>query len=118
MNKQLDTLAIHIADKVTYARKSAGLTQEILAKKLEVSFQQLQKYESGINRISANRLYTLAKITGRDASFFFPDNEEELVKIDRYLLDLIPHLAKLPRDAFKPVAALVLYLSTNTDDGR
>jgi transcriptional regulator with XRE-family HTH domain len=56
-------------------RLTAGLTQDKVAKQLGVTFQQLQKYEKGRNRISASRLQVLAGILGVPAGFFFEQDE-------------------------------------------
>lgn len=60
-----------IAARLKSARKLAGLNQKELAAKLEVSPQQIQKYESGENRISAGRLWQVAEVLGLQPSYFF-----------------------------------------------
>lgn len=50
-----------------------GLSQEKLAEKLGLTFQQVQKYEKGINRIGASRLYELAQLLGVGVDFFYED---------------------------------------------
>lgn len=52
-------------------RHNAGFTQEEVARHLGVSFQQVQKYENGTNRLSAARLYTLMNLFGIECSAFF-----------------------------------------------
>jgi transcriptional regulator with XRE-family HTH domain len=67
----------HVGMRLRQRRTLIGMSQDTLAKHLNMSFQQVQKYESGGNRISASRLYTLTKILGVDVSYFFeglPDN--------------------------------------------
>lgn len=59
------------------ARKATNLTQEGLATQLGITFQQLQKYEKGVNRISASRLHYAARILGVPVAFFFPQAEAE-----------------------------------------
>jgi len=58
---------------VRLARKALDLTQEALADRLGVTFQQLQKYEKGVNRMSASRLHQAAVVLGVPVSFFFPE---------------------------------------------
>lgn len=48
---------VYIGKKLRYMRELRGLSQETLGKKLGIAFQQIQKYEKGVNRISASRLY-------------------------------------------------------------
>lgn len=56
---------------LTLLRKERGLSQTALARAIGVTFQQLQKYESGKNRLSASRLYRLASVLGVDVAAFF-----------------------------------------------
>ena len=55
-------------------RQLMGLTQEKLAEQLGVTFQQVQKYENGSNRISASRLFELAGLLNVPLSYFFEDS--------------------------------------------
>lgn len=61
----------HVGFKMRELRVLNGISQEIVAEKLAVSFQQIQKYETGRNRISASRLYELAVIFGVSVSHFY-----------------------------------------------
>jgi transcriptional regulator with XRE-family HTH domain len=61
----------HIGAQVRVARQLAGLTQETLAEHLGVTFQQVQKYERGANRVSASRLLSIASLTGQPLAFFY-----------------------------------------------
>ena len=63
-----------IGRRVRMQRLACGVTQQQLAGKLGVSFQQVQKYENGQNRISAGRLRQIAEILGASVSDFIPDN--------------------------------------------
>ena len=60
-----------IALNIRSARHEAGMTQVELGKHIGVSFQQLQKYESGTNRITADRLQRLAEVVERPITYFF-----------------------------------------------
>jgi transcriptional regulator with XRE-family HTH domain len=62
---------LRIAQKLRTARLEAHMTQQDLADVLGVSFQQVQKYENGKNKISPARLGLAAKLLGRPASYFF-----------------------------------------------
>ena len=61
----------HIGQRVRERRIVLGLSQTVLAEGLGISFQQLQKYESGANRISASRLYQIALVLGVPVQYFF-----------------------------------------------
>ena len=62
---------IHVGQRLRAARLIANLSQSTLGEAVDVSFQQIQKYEKGTNRISASRLYIIAHVLGVDISFFF-----------------------------------------------
>ncbi len=61
----------HIGYKLKLRRVDAGMSQEALGEKVSLSFQQIQKYEKGANRISASRLFELARILEVEISYFF-----------------------------------------------
>ncbi len=61
----------HVGQRVRERRTVLGLTQEQLAKALKISYQQVQKYETGANRVSAGRLYEIATKLGVPVAFFF-----------------------------------------------
>lgn len=61
----------HVGQRLRLLRKERGLSQTALAARVGVTFQQLQKYETGKNRLSASRLYRLASVLRVDVSAFF-----------------------------------------------
>jgi len=66
----------HVGKKIRYQRWRIGMTQAALAERIGVKFQQVQKYETGANRISASRLWETAKALDVPITFFFEDNPE------------------------------------------
>jgi transcriptional regulator with XRE-family HTH domain len=68
----------HVGKKIRYQRWKVGMTQAVLAERIGVKFQQVQKYETGANRISASRLWEVAKALEVPITFFFDDNPELL----------------------------------------
>ena len=68
-----DPIDVHVGGRLRQARLLAGLSQEELGSGIGVSFQAVQKYEHGENRLSASRLFRAAKLLGRPVSFFFDD---------------------------------------------
>jgi transcriptional regulator with XRE-family HTH domain len=70
-----DAIDLHVGSRIRLARKALDMTQEALAGQLGITFQQLQKYEKGINRISASRLHHAARVLGVPVGFFFPAAE-------------------------------------------
>ncbi|MDD9798422.1 MAG: helix-turn-helix domain-containing protein [Alphaproteobacteria bacterium] len=61
----------HIGQRLRLRRTNLGMSQEALGTKVSLTFQQIQKYEKGTNRISAARLFELANILDVDVGFFF-----------------------------------------------
>lgn len=74
--KQATETDTYIARQLRTARKLGKLSQEQLAERVGVTFQQIQKYESGANRISASRLYQIARVLNQPVSFFLPAGAE------------------------------------------
>ena len=75
--KTCTDLDVRIGDRVRIARQRARLTQSALAAALNISFQQIQKYETGMNRISASRLWDIAKALDVPINYFFEGLESE-----------------------------------------
>jgi len=64
---------VHVGSRVRLRRTLLGLSQEKLADAIGLTFQQVQKYERGANRIGASRLYELSRVLDVPVSFFFDD---------------------------------------------
>lgn len=62
---------IHVGKRIRHRRWMIGMTQQQLADKVGIKFQQIQKYETGMNRVSASRLWDIAETLGVEISFFF-----------------------------------------------
>jgi transcriptional regulator with XRE-family HTH domain len=67
-----------VGQRIRWRRRELKLTQERLGELLELTFQQVQKYEKGVNRVSAGRLYEIAGVLGVPISYFFDGAEEFL----------------------------------------
>ncbi len=67
---------VHVGSRVRLRRTLLGMSQEKLGEKLGLTFQQIQKYERGSNRISASRLYQAARILDVPVSYFFDGLDE------------------------------------------
>jgi transcriptional regulator with XRE-family HTH domain len=68
-----DPVDIHVGARVRTRRLLIGMNQETLARALGLTFQQVQKYEGGANRISASRLSQIAEVLGVPIAYFFSD---------------------------------------------
>lgn len=62
---------LYVGKRLRQRRRLLGLTQQKLADEVSIRFQQIQKYESGANRISASRLWSLSKALDVPVAFFF-----------------------------------------------
>ncbi len=68
---------IHVGKRVRHRRWMVGMTQQQLAERVGIKFQQIQKYETGMNRVSASRLWDIAETLSVPVSFFFEGIETE-----------------------------------------
>jgi transcriptional regulator with XRE-family HTH domain len=68
-----DAVDKHVGERVRLRRIMLGMSQTELGSKIGVTFQQIQKYEKGTNRIGAGRLYKVAQVLDVHPSFFFED---------------------------------------------
>ena len=71
--KQPNPIDIHVGSRVRLRRMMLGMSQEKLGEQLGITFQQIQKYEKGTNRIGASRLQHIARVLSVPVSFFFED---------------------------------------------
>ena len=71
MQKQPNPVDIHVGKLIRSCRVQAGISQERLAGSLGVTFQQVQKYEKGTNRVSASRMQAIASTLGVAPAYFF-----------------------------------------------
>ena len=75
-----DPVDIHVGARVRLRRTLLGMSQEKLGKALGLTFQQVQKYERGANRIGSSRLFQLSRILDVPVSFFFDEMVTETTK--------------------------------------
>ena len=69
---------VHVGSRVRLRRTLLGLSQEKLGDALGLTFQQVQKYERGANRIGASRLFDLSRVLDVPVSFFFDDMSPDM----------------------------------------
>ena len=77
----------HVGERIRVRRTLLGLSQEKLGEALRLTFQQVQKYEKGANRVSASRLFQLAKIFNVPVSYFFENVPVDAASHARRLRD-------------------------------
>ena len=69
---------VHVGKRVRHRRWMVGMTQQQLAERVGIKFQQIQKYETGMNRISASRLWDIAEALSVPINFFFEGIDENV----------------------------------------
>ena len=85
-----DPIDIHVGSRVRMRRTLLGMSQEKLGNALSLTFQQIQKYERGANRIGSSRLYKLSHILDVPVGYFFEDMQKETVNRAKGLSDSNP----------------------------
>ncbi len=73
---------VHVGQRVRQRRWMVGMTQQQLGNKVGIKFQQIQKYETGTNRVSASRLWDIAAALDVPVSFFFEGLNSEQLGVD------------------------------------
>ena len=69
---------VHVGSRIRLRRTLLGMSQERLGEALGLTFQQVQKYERGVNRVGASRLFDLSRVLDVPISFFFDDMPESV----------------------------------------
>ncbi len=103
---------VHVGGRVNARRTLIGMSQEELGKHVGLTFQQIGKYEKGMNRIGASRLWQFSLILGQPISWFFEGIGEQKRKGDdplaiREALQLVQYLSACDRDVQKHLAAMI-----------
>ncbi len=119
---------LHVGKRLRHRRWMTGMTQQQLANAVGIKFQQIQKYESGANRISASRLYDLSQALDIEVSFFFEGlNEDKEVNgqtglkpdlfTDKETLELVRAYYALEETPRRRLLELTKALSQSDSDG-
>ena len=80
---------IHVGTRIRTRRKMLGISQPLLGKSIGVTFQQIQKYERGANRVGSSRLYLLAHALGVQVSYFFEGLTDPQAPVAHHVLSSI-----------------------------
>ena len=75
--KSPNSIDVYVGNRVRVRRKTLGMTQHGLAELLGITFQQIQKYEKGTNRIGASRLQRISEILRVPVGFFFENRRSK-----------------------------------------
>jgi len=69
---------VHVGNRIRLRRTLLGYSQQFMARKLGLTFQQIQKYEKGCNRVGASRLWDISKVLKVSMDFFFEDMDKDI----------------------------------------
>ena len=103
--KEVHPIDSYAGKRLREARKAAGFSQDALASKLEhpITFQQLQKYERGGNRLAISKLWEFAKALHVPPEYFFPSSDSQTVHceslVEANLLHAFRHLTQKKQSA-------------------
>jgi transcriptional regulator with XRE-family HTH domain len=111
----------HVGSRIRLRRTLLGMTQEQLAAALSISYQQIQKYETGANRVSAGRLFEIAQRLSVDVGYFFEGLDPEMLPKglphggrNRIAIDLVRNFLEIAdEDQRSALANLVKTLKGN-----
>jgi transcriptional regulator with XRE-family HTH domain len=111
---------VHVGKRIRHRRWMIGVTQQQLAERVGIKFQQIQKYETGMNRVSASRLWDIAEALQVPVSFFFEGldaagkaqhaNAQDLMS-DKEALELLRSYYAIPEQQRKRLFDLARVLS-------
>lgn len=96
-SRRANPIDVHVGSRVRLRRMLLGISQEKLGERLGLTFQQVQKYEKGVNRIGASRLFDLAKVLGVSIEYFYEDAPNLSVPAGEIAT---PGMAERPSDGF------------------
>ena len=109
-----DKIDKHVGQRLRGRRRDLGLSQTSVADRLGLTFQQVQKYELGMNRVSASRLYDLCGILDVKIEYFFAGidadlyNAKDLSLNDPELVELLDHYLQIPEQTVRARLSAIL----------
>ncbi|HHS93809.1 MAG TPA: XRE family transcriptional regulator, partial [Rhodobacterales bacterium] len=77
---------VHVGKRIRHRRWMVGMTQQQLAERVGIKFQQIQKYETGMNRVSASRLWDISEALSVPVDFFFEGLEGSVAEANEAVL--------------------------------
>jgi transcriptional regulator with XRE-family HTH domain len=115
----------HVGERIRKRRIELGLTQEELGGRLGISYQQIQKYETGANRVSAGRVAEIASALDIGISHFFdgflPDKSDEALPHgghNRAAIELVRNFQEIEDENLRSAVGTLLKALKNYSDGR
>ncbi|MER5172794.1 helix-turn-helix transcriptional regulator [Thioclava sp. GXIMD2076] len=112
----------HVGKRIRHRRWMIGVTQQQLADKVGIKFQQIQKYETGMNRVSASRLWDISEALDVPISFFFEGLDGQVDKkevegdilADKEALALVRSYYAIPEEQRRRLFDLAKVLSASS----
>ncbi len=111
---------VHVGKQIRQRRWKMGMTQQALAEHVGIKFQQIQKYETGMNRVSASRLWDIARALDISVAFFFEGlagdhapqtGAAEEILADKEALELVRSFHAIPENQRRQLFELARVLS-------
>lgn len=113
---------VHVGKRIRHRRWMVGVTQQQLAEKVGIKFQQIQKYETGMNRVSASRLWDISEALDVPVNFFFEGLESDVsqeagktlpgdIMADKEALELVRSYYAIPENQRRRLFELARVLS-------
>lgn len=113
---------VHVGKRIRHRRWMVGMTQQQLAEQVGIKFQQIQKYETGMNRVSASRLWDISESLSVPISFFFEGLESDSamasekalpgdILADKEALELVRSYYAIPENQRRQLFELARVLS-------
>lgn len=81
---------VHVGKRIRLRRTILHITQQQMADRLGLTFQQVQKYEKGANRVGASRLWDISKVLKVPMGFFFEDMDDDVARLSPRMLSIDP----------------------------
>lgn len=124
--KYIDQIDNFIGKKIQELRLASGLSRQQLGDKIEVTHQQLQKYEKGINRVSAGRLAVIAKFLNKPVSYFYEGIEPiesdervdsgEIIQNQRMCIEVSRNFMKIRKPEHKDAVNSLIRSLANSEE--
>ena len=112
----------HIGARLRQRRVMNGLTQQQMADLIGVTYQQAHKYESGVNRIAAGRLYVIAKVLGVEVGYFFEglegDAQSDPTPQQRVFLDLARNFRSIRKPRHQEAICLLTRILASVESAK
>lgn len=113
-----------VGDRIRRRRILMGLTQDQLGEALGISYQQIQKYETGANRVSVGRLYLISEKLGVNPGWFFDGSLSDASRDDiddlgssRLLMDFVRNFSRIEDERLKTAIVALVRAMADSEDG-